>query len=210
MNHQTPIIEQLASSLNRRDEAPNVELAQRIASSHDDNAVNELVQLLSGNRAVQNDCIKVLYEIGAQDPTLIANHVNAFIGHLSSKNNRLQWGAMYALDTITHERHKAIFAALPTILAAAEKGSVITKDHAVNILIKLCGMDPYADDAFVLLMEQLLRCNTNQLPMYAERALPVVHDKNKATFVKTLRARLEEVDMESKRTRIEKVLRKLA
>ncbi|GAB5474168.1 MAG: hypothetical protein Mars2KO_22670 [Maribacter sp.] len=208
MEKKVNIIANLASSLNRRDEAPNQELAKEIMLSKNKKAVKELVENLSNKKAIQNDCIKVLYEIGAQEPKLIADYINEFVLQLHSKNNRLQWGAMIALGTITNERPKQIYAMLPTILEAADKGSVITKDHAVNILIKLCATKNYADSAFTLLMEQLLKSHTNQLPMYAERAIPVVNEKNKNLFVKTLSSRLDDIEKETKRKRVEKVIKK--
>ena len=202
------IIEKLAASLNRRDEMPNQELAKEIVLSKNKKAVKELVENLSNIKAIQNDCIKVLYEIGKQDSRLIVDYVNEFVEQLDSKNNRLQWGAMTALGTIASERPKEIYAVLPAILNAADKGSVITKDHAVTILIKLCLIDDYSNSTFTLLIEQLLKSPTNQLPMYAERAMPVVNEKNKTLFLKTLTSRLDDIEKETKRKRIEKVIKR--
>lgn len=208
MEEEMSIIEKLASSLNRRDEITNQELAKEIVLSKNKKAVKELVENLSNKKAIQNDCIKVLYEIGEQEPKLIAGYINEFVQQLHSKNNRLQWGAMTALGTITNERSKEIYAILPTILDAADKGSVITKDHAVNVLIKLCTTKSHSDSAFTLLIEQLLKSPTNQLPMYAERAIPVVNEKNKTLFVNTLASRLDDIEKETKRKRVEKVIKK--
>jgi HEAT repeat protein len=204
------VINKLASSLGKRDETPNQELAIAIAGNNDKKAVKELVDNLSNkNKEIQSDCIKVLYEIGTLKPALIAAHVNSFIELLGNKNNRLQWGAMTALHTITNEKPEAVYNALPTIIAVADKGSVITNDHCVGILIKLAAMKKYAEDAFQLLLERLKICPTNQLPMYAENALSVINDNNKAVFIKTLTARLSEIEKETKRTRVEKVIKKL-
>jgi uncharacterized protein YfcZ (UPF0381/DUF406 family) len=204
------VINKLASSLNRRDETPNQELAVVIAGNNDKKAVQELVDNLSNkSKDVQSDCIKVLYEIGTLKPALIASHINSFIELLGNKNNRLQWGAMTTLHAITHEKPDAVYHALPTIIAVADKGSVITNDHCVGILIKLAAVKKYAEDAFQLLMERLKTSPTNQLPMYAENALPVIGENNKAIFIKTLTARLGEVEKETKRARVEKVIKKL-
>ncbi|MGW9684509.1 hypothetical protein [Flagellimonas sp. 2504JD1-5] len=202
------VIDKLASSLNRRDEMPNQELAKEIILAQDKEAVQELVENLTNKKAIQSDCIKVLYEIGQRAPKLISNHIEEFIVQLTSKNNRLQWGAMMALGTITKERPKEIYAALPRILSAADKGSVITKDHAINILINLCFVKVYSDNAFHLLIEQLLKSPTNQLPMYAERAIPIINDNNKALFITTLKSRLGDIEKETKRNRVEKVIAK--
>jgi len=202
------IIDKLASSLNRRDEVPNRELALEIVAGGDKNAVRELVENLAHkNKDIQHDCIKVLYEIGEQKPGLIAAYADTFVALLTHKNNRLQWGAMAALDSITPEDPKTIFASFSQILAAVDKGSVITKDHGVNILIKLTGMNEYAESAFPLLIEQLHTAPANQLPMYAERAMAVINKQNKDAFVKTLTGRLPDMEKESKRKRVEKVLK---
>src|SRR5262245_48832374 len=128
------VLDKLASALNRRDEVPNQHLAKQIAERKDKKAVKELIDNLSNkNKDIQNDCIKVIYEIGERKPELIADYAKELIALLDSKNNRLQWGAMTAINTIVSENPKAIYSAITKIVAVADKGSVITKDYAVNI-----------------------------------------------------------------------------
>lgn len=204
------VIDQLASSLGRRDEVPNQELAKRIAALKDQQAVQELIDNLTNkNKDIQSDCIKVLYEIGEISPSLIAPFYREFLALLDHKNNRLQWGAMTALSSITLENPQVIYDSLSRIVAAADKGSVITRDYAVNILLRLYSVSRYADEAFALLNEQLLQSPTNQLPMYAENALPVIGDKHKEQLVQTLSARLDDIEKDTKRKRVEKVIGKL-
>jgi len=205
------ILNKLASALDRRDELPNEELAKQIADKNDNEAVKELVANLSNkSKDIQNDCIKVLYEIGERKPALIAAYAKEFIDLLDSRNNRLQWGAMTAINTITLENPKLIYGSLSKIIAAADNGSVITKDHAVNILISLCSLKQYTENAFSLLIEQLLNSPTNQLPMYAEKAIPVINEKNKQLFVKALASRINDIGKETKRKRVEKVIKKFS
>lgn len=203
------VLEKLASVLGRKDEAPNQELAADIAAQKDQRAVKELVEQLSHkSKDIQSDCIKVLYEVGALQPSLIAGYAGDFIALLTHKNNRLQWGAMTALDAIAGVKPKTVYAALPQIIDAADKGSVITKDHAVGILIKLYSTPSYAKDLFPLLADQLLSSPVNQLPMYAEQVLPVIRAEDKAAFINTLTGRLHEIEKESKRKRVERVIKK--
>jgi hypothetical protein len=205
------VINKLACSLNRRDEVPNQELAKLIAAKNNKEAVKELVEnLYNKSRDIQYDCIKVLYEVGAQKPELIAAYAKDLLALLDNKNNRLQWGGMTALYYITNSVPKQIYASLPKIMKAADKGSVITRNNAVNILIDLCSFKPYAHNAFSLLLEQLHACPTNQLPMYAERAMPVISGKNKPALMKALGARLDDIEKDSKRKRVEKVMKRLA
>lgn len=203
------IIDQLASSLGRRDEVPNQELAGNIVKTKDKNAVKELVQHLHHkDKAIRNDCIKVLYEIAESAPKLIAPYTDSFIGLLDHKDNRMQWGAMTALDAITKESPALIYDAVDTIIAVADSGSVITNDHCVGILVQLCGEKKYSATIFPLLMERLKKSPDNQLPMYAEKTLPVINAGNKAPFIKLLQSRIGKIEKESKRKRVEKVLQK--
>jgi hypothetical protein len=203
------IVAQLASSMGRRDELPNEELAKKIAENNDEGAVQELIENLQHkSAAIQNDCIKVLYETGERKPVLIAGYTPTFLDLLSHKNNRLQWGAMTALYAIVKEYPKTIHENLARIVAAADSGSVITEDNAVKILISICTFKAYANNAFTLLDEQLLNSPTNQLPMYAELAIPVINNDNKGVFVKTLMSRLDDIGKDTKRKRVEKVIKK--
>lgn len=204
------VIQKLSTSLGRRDEVPNQELALLIAKGEDKEAVRELIDNLEHkNKDIRSDCIKVLYEIGEQKPELIAPYHESFLSLLDSKNNRLVWGAMTALDSISNTNPGLVYQNLPKILDAADKGSVISKDHAVSILIKLAGNQDYQDEASVLLLGQLSSCPSNQLPMYAENALPVISAEFKAGFLELLQSRMGEFEKESKRKRVEKVINKV-
>ncbi|SRR6266404_7429827 len=205
------IIRKLATSLDRRDEGPNVELAALIARKEDKLSVSELVSNLNNkNKGIRHDCIKVLYEVGKLKPRLIADSYRLFIALLGNQDNRLQWGAMTALETVTQEKPREIFMSLGKIIDAANKGSVITRDHCVKILIKLASIERYNDRVFPFLVEQLETCPVNQLPMYAEKALPAINDRNRDDFLDVLKSRVEGVEQETRRKRIETVIKKLS
>lgn len=205
------IIGKLATSLGRRDENPNIELAKQIASSNNKKAVDELVEHLNDkSKDIRHDCIKTIYEIGYLKPKLISDYADEYILQLDSKSNRMQWGAMTALSSIVKEKPKELFKALPKIIDVAGKGSVITKDHYVNILVGLCSDKTYYSKTFPLLIEQLLKSATNQLPKYAEQAMGIVAEKDKANLIKTLNARVDDVETPTKRVRLEKVIKKLS
>ena len=116
---------------------------------------------------------------------------------------------MTALDTISSINPKGIYNNLGKILEIADKGSVITKDHTVNILIKLSTHEKYRNETIPLLLEQLKISAINQLPMYAERALPFIRSSDLKIFAEVLSDRLNDIEKESKRKRMEKVIRKL-
>ena len=202
------VLGKLASALGRNDEQPNVELAEALAAKPDAAAIAELAgALATGTTAVSNDAIKVLYELGALKPELVAPHAPAFLKLLSGKNNRNVWGALQAIETITSLQPAAVLAQLPAILVAADKGSVIAKDKAVAILVKLAAAG-HGAKALPVLLERLEDAAPNQFPMYAEQALPVIDAAHRAAFVRLLEARLSLIEASAKRTRVEKVLGK--
>lgn len=204
------VLDKLATSLNRRDEVPNQILAKQIVAKNDKKAVLELVtNLHNKNKNIQADCIKTLYEIGEIKAELIAGYAKEFLVLLESKNNRMQWGAMHALKVITDVNPESVYSVLGKIISAAEKGSVITKDHYVNILIKLSKEKKYSKHTFPLLLEHLKGSLTNQLPKYAEDSLPLIDANNKEVFLKALTSRLKDMDVETKKTRLEKVIKKV-
>jgi hypothetical protein len=204
------VLEQLASALGRNDEQPNVELPEKLAANPDKATIAELVAVLkTGPAAVANDAIKVLYELGEGRPELIAEYADAFFAALLSKNNRLVWGGMTALDTIATASAPALAKRLPEILAAADKGSVIANDKAVSILAKLVAAG-HGDKALPALLAKVEAAAVNQLPMYAEMAAPVIDRSHQAAFTATITKRLQTIDQPSKRARLEKLLRKLA
>jgi hypothetical protein len=204
------IIDKLASSLGRNDEVPNQELAADIAAKKDKAAVKELVELLlSKDKNIQSDCIKVLYEIGEQEPVLVAPYADDIIKLLNSKNNRLVWGAMTALNTMVLEVPEKIYGNLEIMIRAADAGSVIAKDNLVNILIKLAAVKQYKEYAIDLAMEQLWRSAPNQFPMYAERIMPVIDRDSKEGFEAMIRTRMDDMEKESQKKRLEKLLKKV-
>ena len=204
------VLNKIASALNLRDDKPNIDLASEIAALNNSEAVKELVENLTHkDKNIQSDCIKVLYEIAERNPALIIDYDTKFIELLSAKNNRMIWGAMAALDSITSFYPKKIYNHLVKIVAAIDTGSVITKDRGINILIKLANEKSYSKDALTLLLEQFKTCATKQLPMYAEKSLPVINEAYKKDFIKVFVSRLPQMEQETKRTRVETVIKKL-
>lgn len=205
-----PLSDKLATSLHRRDEKPNQLLAREIAAANDKKSVKELFKLLhSNNKSIQSDVIKVIDEIAQLSPGLISQYAKELIDLLDNKNNRLRWGAMIALNHITEEKPEMIFNSLGRIIAAADKGTVITNDHCINILVKLGAIKKYWDDVFSLLFERVLISPSNQLPTYAEKALPLVTAKNKDAFLKILTSRIGDVESDTKRRRLKKLICKV-
>jgi hypothetical protein len=203
------VLDKLAGALDRRDEQPNVALAEEIVARRDMAAIVELAAAVrSGATRQANDAIKVLYEVGARDPELIAGQCPIFVEALRSSNNRKVWGAMTAIDTVAERRAATLVAELPAIIAAADKGSVIAKDHCNSILVKLARAG-YGELAVPILVERLRTAAPNQFPTYAEAIAPVLTPETRPGFLAVLKERIGRIAQESKRKRIEKVMSKL-
>ncbi len=204
------VIDQLASSQGRRDEIPNQELAQALAQAEDTEAIQELMDsLFTAKQAIQNDCIKVLYEIGESNPHLIAPYVNEFVRLLSSKNNRLVWGGMTALGLIADEKSADIWEHIDTILQATTDGSVITQDWGIRVLATLSSKDTtYEARIFPFLLDFLASCRPKDLPRHAESCLIAVTADNQAHMLKLLEKRLPSLKA-SQAKRVDKVIRQI-
>ena len=205
------VIDLLATSLNKRDDKANQALALEIIKGARLDWIRELVNnLCHKDKNIQSDCIKVLYEIGENGaPQLIAPYLKEFGNLLNSKNNRLIWGGMIAIDMIASVNPKGVYELLPSILKTIEKGSVITIDHGVGILARLSAHQDFAKKTFPILIDQLTICPIKQLPMYVEKSLIAVNPANKKQFAEFLESRLPETDKESRKKRIEKIINTL-
>jgi hypothetical protein len=200
----------LAVALNRRDEVPNVELAEQIAAKGDRVAVQVLVDALaSKHKGVPEDSIKALYEIGMRRPTLLVRHLDAFVPHLRSKNGRMVWGAMHAIHQVARIQPSIVEPYLPRILKIADGDSVIARDHAVGILIAVASDECHQSVAFALL-DLLDRSPDNQFPSYAEKGAKVLARADINGFREVLVRRLALMPPSTKAKRVAAVLKKLS
>jgi hypothetical protein len=205
------VLDQLANALGRKDERPNVELAVRLAAKPASKAIRELIDALNaGTSAVQNDAIKVLYEIGERRPELFGpSDVEAFLATLKSRNNRLVWGGMSALAALAGTQPTLIAKQLPAIIEAADKGSVIAKDKAIAILVALA-QQGHATAALPILLDRLAEAAPNQFPTYAEAIATVADPAHEPRLVAVIEKRLPKVTGDAKVKRLRKLLATLA
>jgi len=201
------VLNQLASSLGRRDETPNEELARDLAAKKDRKGIHELAEnLWNKDKNIQADCIKVLYEIGSIEPKLITDYTQEFVKLLRSKNNRLVWGGMTALAEVAKANSDAVFKYLDEIKKAKETGSVITVDNAISTLAYTAATDKYNKAIFPYLLKHLSSCRPKEVPQHAEKTLPAVNSSNKADFIKVLEKRMEDLSG-SGLARVKKVIK---
>lgn len=201
------VLDRIAHFQNRRDEVPNQELARDLAEKQDRKGIREIAEnLWNKDKNVQADCIKVLYEIGYIDPSLVTEYAGDFLKLLKSRNNRLVWGGMIALSTIAEERAEFIHAHLDQILKAMSSSSVITVDNAVKALALAGSRDAYRTQIFPHLLEHLRTCRPKDVAQHAEKSLPAVDARNKDDFISVLEKRMEDLSG-SQLTRVKKAIK---
>jgi len=170
------ILEQLASAHNRRDEDLNQQLAQTLVSRTDE-AVQEDIQelvdnLKSKNANIRHNCIKVLYEVGYIKPALIDIYVSEFVSILSHKDNRMVWGGMTTLGSITSNKPHEVWSHVDTIIKTTANGSVITQDWGIRVLATLSATkQDYSDYVYPFMLEFLSQCKPKDVPRHAESIL---------------------------------------
>jgi len=203
------IITSLASSLGRRDEVPNQELARALAAKKDEAGIREIAEnLWNKDKNIQADCIKVLYEIGYLEPKLVADYAGDFVKLLRSRNNRLVWGGMTALAEAAKANPDAVFKHLDEIKKAKETGSVITVDNAISTLAWTAAANrKYNEAIFPYLLKHLSSCRPKEVPQHSEKTLPAVNSSNKADFIKVLEKRMEDLSG-SGLARVKKVIKR--
>jgi len=185
------VLDRIAHFQGRRDEVPNQELARDLAARQDGAGIREIAEnLWSKDKNVRADCIKVLYEIGYIDPSLVAGYVEDFIRLLKSSNNRLVWGGMIALGTVAGLRAGVVFSHLAEIQKVMETGSVITMDNGVQTLARAASAgEQYNQVIFPYLLDHLKGCRPKDVAQHAEKTLPAVNAANKANFIAVLEKR---------------------
>lgn len=204
------IVAKLASQQGDKSDVPNQELADELAANNDISGIQEIAQnLWTSDKAIQSDCIKVLYEIGYQKPALIADYWRDFIKLLKHPNNRLVWGSMIALSTIADIKAGDLFDHRDAIQNTIEKGSVITRDAGIKALsLVAASKDNYKKALFPYLLETLKNCRPKSVAQYAESILQAVTDANKSDYIKVLNER-KDILNPSQSKRVQKILTKL-
>lgn len=204
------VLQRIAFLQNRNDEVPNQELAKELAETGNVEGIKEIAEnLWNKNKNIQNDCIKVLYEIGYIKPELISGYVYDFLKLLKVRNNRLVWGGMIALSVIAEIKAEEIYENLDAIYLVMQEGSVITVDNGVKVLSKLAIVkEEYNRSIFPYLINHLRDCRSKEIPQHSESILIAVNSKNKNEFLSVLQQR-ENSLTPSQYTRIKRLYKRL-
>ena len=186
------VLNSIAYYQDRRDEAPNQELARALAASEDAVGIREIAENLWNKEPnIQSDCLKVLYEIGYLRPDLIAPYAGDFLQLLKSRNNRLVWGGMIALAAIAEIAADQIFPHVAEIQQVMAHGTVITMDAGVLALARMATTNAERRAALLPYLFELLRtCRPSDVPRHAERVLMAVTAESKDDFIAVLQERM--------------------
>jgi len=204
------VIDKLSNTTGKRSKETNKTLAKEIAEKDDRKSIQELFELLGNrDRNIQSDSIEVLYETGYLKPDLISDDYEIFIELLSNKNNRLVWGAMIALSSISKIIPEVIFKVLLIISKAVDKGSVITKDAGVAIYANLATVKNQKAKVLPMLFNELKKCPDKQLAQYAEKSCIAIDNESKGTFLRIIKLRLKGLEKQSQIKRVKKVINKV-
>ena len=202
--------DKLASALDRRDEEPNIALARELAQSRDKSEIAALSELLTtGTKPERHDAIKVLYELGERAPELISPHLEVFLALLTTRDNRMLWGALSAIDTLGATCPDKLMPQLDRILDAADRSSVIAKDKTMHLLATLNGHKKFSPIIEPVLFERLKHAAVNQFPMYAEFAATTVSANSRSELMAIIKDRSATISYPAKKARLEKLLWKM-
>ena len=201
-------LERISFYQGRRDEVPNRELARELAEAKDLEGLREIADnLWNKERRVASDCIKVLYETGYIDPSLIEDYTADFLKLLSSRNNRMVWGALIGLSTVVDRRADDIWGRIDDVIPLVEGGTVITKVTGVKVLAGVAAHDPeYSARILPVLLALLRTCIPRDVRTHAESMLPAVNEGNREEVLAVLESRRGELT-KSQETRLNKVIR---
>jgi hypothetical protein len=205
-----PALEKIGFFLDERDEKANTELARELAETDDIAGIAEIARnLWNKKEAIRADCIKVLYEVGFLKPELIAHYTQDFLKLLVSRNNRLVWGAMYALACISSIQADELFGHVHEIEKAMNTGSVITVDNGVKTLAGIAAArTEYQAEILPYLLEHLAKCRLKEVPQHAESTYMAVSGDYIKPYRDILEKRLPEMTP-PQAARVKKLLKRL-
>jgi hypothetical protein len=189
------VIQKIAFYQGRRDEVANQLLAGELAQKRDLDGIREIAaHLLDQEKNVRSDCLKVLYEIGYLEPSLIADYWQDFTTLLASKDNRMVWGAMIALAQIVDLRTHEISQHVDEIIHITGTGTVITKVWGIRVL---AGISAHSKSnkpkVMPFLFKELRSCIPRDVPTHAASMLEAVDDTERTEFLSILETRQEEM-----------------
>lgn len=197
-------IKKIAYHQNIRGEEPNKKLAKEIAYTENAEALKELSNYLyDKNKSISSDVIATMYHVGYENPQLIVPFLGDFLKLLSSKINRMVWGAMIAISTIAKVNPDDIFKHIDLIIHTVKKGTVITEVWGLVTLVNtVASNSKYEQQILPVLFDYLKCCRPIDFAKRVETMLPIITTKD-------IRDRVNESIVEKRAELSEAQLKKL-
>ncbi len=183
-------INEISFYLNDRSEDSNKRLAARIVNENIEDAVTELVNyLFDKNKTIASDCIAVLYHVGYEKPEMIVNFSEVFCTLLSNKNNRMVWGGMIALATISEIAPDVIESYIEEILRIFREGSLISQVWAYKTITTISKDSNYYNKYIDFLLDVLESTRPIDFTKRATIVNEIIQDKDRDRFTNILSIR---------------------
>lgn len=202
-------INQIAFYQNVKNETPNRALAKLFAENNNAEGIKEMANYLyDKNKSVASDCLAVMYEAAYINPELLANYANTFVDLLKSKNNRMVWGAMIALATISKFKPEEIFSEIELVLETMRKGTLITEVWGIKLLASLSTIEKkYKEKLLPILFDYLEKCRPIDFASRVEVIAPSIQIKEeKEIFDRIIEIKTPDLS-EAQKTKLKAVLR---
>jgi len=204
------IADLFAQALGRKDQQPNIDLAKKLAKSGTNDDIIELFEYCkSGKKVQKSDAIKVIYELAQLRPSLVAPYIQNLIDLLATKNNRMIWGILQAINALADENPEVIIKNLNLILQASDRSSVIAKDNLMAILAKLNQKPRFKKLLTPVILQRLEHSAPNQFPTYAQLIAPTIEKESKEVLMQIILERRKSISSIAKLKRLDKTLREL-
>jgi hypothetical protein len=189
------VLSRISYFQSRHDSIVNTALAKELVAKKDKDGIREVAdELWNKDLAIANACIDVIEEVGAIDPSLIADCAVDLLKLIQSNNHYMVWRAMTALAAIAHLRADVIYKHLDEVQSAMLNGSVNVAYHGVKVLARVAaGSKARNTQVFPLLLAHLTTCGPRVMPQYSKNMLIAVNARNQQEFVNVIKKRLPEL-----------------
>jgi hypothetical protein len=137
-----------------------------------------------------------------------SDELRTAIDSLATARGRQLWETMQDVFAAAPGHLDVVHDELPALVEAANRGSVIARDHVVRILALLMAEERFIDvvPGYLAILDD---APDNQFPMYAELGAPVLPESALGEFERILGERFGRLS-EPKQRRVGAVLRRLA
>ncbi len=173
--------------------------------------VQNLVRnLYSKDRNLQIECVQILCEIGKFEPRLISSFSNEFVSLLDSDDDLLVEAAMTGLSIIAAINPRSVYQSMSRILDKADRGTRLTKEYTLQILLILASENGCSDNAQFFLLRLLACCSAGQFPVFTHQIVPVISQRYLHDFISVLSSRVHELTEKRTKQKIGKLITKLS